>query len=81
MNAVCRSKDGSLIVAGGSSTVNSAVKLLRFPAVSRAIPNLFGGHTNPVLDVCFLADDRQVVSVGGNDASVFVWAVTPIGFR
>lgn len=77
MNAVSRSRDGSLIVAGGSSTVNSAVKLLRFPCVGKAIPSLHGGHTSPVLDVCFLSDDSNVVSVGGNDASVFVWTLIP----
>ena len=77
MNAVSRSRDGSLIIVGGSSTVNSAVKLLRFPCVGKAIPSLHGGHTSPVLDVCFLSDDSNVVSVGGNDASVFVWTLIP----
>lgn len=75
MNAVCRSHNGGLLVAGGSSTVNSAVKLFRYPCVGKAIPSLHGGHTSPVLDVCFLANDKDVVSVGGNDASILVWAV------
>ena len=74
MNAVCRSRDGTLVVAGGSSTVNAAVKLFRFPCVAKAIPSLHGGHTSPVLDATFLADDRDVVSAGGNDSSLFIWS-------
>jgi len=75
MNAACRSHDGSLLVSGGSNTVNSAVKLFRYPCIAKALPALYGGHTSPVLDVTFLADDTEVVSIGGNDATIFVWTV------
>jgi microtubule-associated protein-like 6 len=53
MNCVTRSKDGQLIVAGGSHTVNKAIKLFPFPCLSNAVPSLHGGHTSPVLDVAF----------------------------
>jgi WD40 repeat protein len=75
MNAVCRSKNRSLLVAGGSNTVNNAVKLFRYPCVSKSIPSLHGGHTSPVLDVMFLAEDSDVVTVGGSDSTIFTWSI------
>jgi len=75
MNAVCRSKNKSLLVAGGSNTVNNAVKLFRYPCVSKSIPSLHGGHTSPVLDVMFLAHDSEVVTVGGSDSTIFTWSI------
>ena len=75
MNAVCRSKDKNLLVAGGSNTVNNAVKLFRYPCVGKAIPSMHGGHTCPVLDVIFLAHDSGVVTVGGSDSTIFTWSL------
>ena len=75
MNAVCRSRNGTLCVAGGSSTINNAVKLFRYPCLGRAVPSLHGGHTSPVLDVAFLASDDRVITVGGNDATIFIWSL------
>ena len=75
INAVSRSNDGSLVVAGASNTVNSAVKLFRYPCLEAAVPSMYGGHTSPALDVSFLFNDSEVISVGGNDACVFQWTV------
>ena len=75
MNAVYRSNGGSLLVAGGSNTVNSAVKLFRYPCTSKAIPSLHGGHTSPVLDVAFLANDNEIITIGGSDSTIFCWSL------
>jgi WD40 repeat protein len=42
------------------------------------MPYVYGGHTSPVLDVTFLPDDNKVVSVGGNDATIFEWDVESV---
>ena len=73
--AVNRSKHGDLLVAGGSNTVDGSVKLFRFPCLNDAIPIVYTGHTSPVVDVSFLAADEMVVSIGGNDMSIFLWNV------
>ena len=75
VNAVCRSKNGKLLVAGSSNTVNNAVKLFRYPCISKAVPSLHGGHTSPVLDTTFLACDDQVVTIGGSDSTIFSWSL------
>ena len=86
MNCVTRSRDGQLVVAGGSHTVNKAIKLFTFPCLGNAVPSLHGGHTSPVLDVAFTsgmsnaqnkADAVHVLSAGGNDCCVFVWTIVP----
>lgn len=53
INAVARSKDQSLIVCGGSNTIDSSVKVFRFPTLPTSLPSVYGGHTSPVLDVSF----------------------------
>ena len=94
INCVSRSPDGALLVAGGSHTVNKAIKLFNYPCLAHCSPSLHGGHTSPVLDVAFTrydaskakvkdssGDDRNrahVISVGGNDCCVFVWNVVPM---
>lgn len=62
--AVKRSHSGDMIVTGGSNTCRHAVKLFRFPCLSKAVPRTFGGHTSPVLDVAFSAQDHGVISAG-----------------
>jgi len=52
------------------------VKLFRYPCV---VPNAdckpYGGHSSHVTNVGFSADDRWVVSTGGEDRAVFQWEV------
>lgn len=76
VNAVCRSGNQSMLVAGTSNTVHATVKLFRYPALPGAVPALYGGHTSPVLDVCFLHDDSAVATAGGNDSCIFQFAVS-----
>ena len=56
--------------------MNSSIKLFRFPCVERGTPVLFGGHSSAVTDIAFMASDQQVVSLGGNDGTVFVWSLS-----
>ena len=50
---MARSKDQSLVVCGGSNTIDSSVKLFRYPTLPHSLPHVYGGHTSPVLDVTF----------------------------
>ena len=75
INAVCRSNDSKLLVAGASNTVNGAIKLFNFPTLNNACPALYGGHTSPPIDIVFLVDDKKLISLGGNDTTIFEWEV------
>ena len=75
INAVARSKDKKLLVCGGSNTIDSSVKLYRFPTLPNSVPLVYGGHTSPVLDVTFAHNDDTVLSIGGNDMCIFQWDV------
>ena len=85
INAVARSKNRSLMVCGGSNTIDSSVKLFRFPTLPNSLPNVYGGHTSPVLDVAFGGkydpEESDVVgtdvlfTVGGNDMCIFQWRI------
>jgi WD40 repeat protein len=77
INCLNRSPDGQLIACGGSHIIKSAIKLFQYPAISDAIPSLFGGHTSPVLDMVFTGrnDNITLISAGGNDSCVFLWDV------
>ena len=41
INAVARSKNRSLMVCGGSNTIDSSVKLFRFPTLLNSLPNVY----------------------------------------
>lgn len=41
------------MVCGGSNTIDSPIKLFRFPTSPHSLPNVYRGHTSPVLDVSF----------------------------
>ena len=73
INAVVRSNDGKLLACGGSNTIDGAVKLFAFPVLDSAVPQFYGGHTSPVLDVSFSHSDEYMISAGGNDLCVFQW--------
>ena len=79
VHTVCRSRSRDLVVSGGSSGLagglHNCIKLFRYPCIDRAIPAMYGGHAATVTDVVFMANDNQVVSVGGSDSTVFVWNV------
>lgn len=78
INCVGRSPDGLIVASAGSHTVQSAIKLFQYPAISDAIPSgQAGGHTSPVLDIAFTGPDDYLtlISAGGNDSCIFLWEV------
>jgi microtubule-associated protein-like 6 len=52
----------------------SLVKLFRSPCVvEHASYKAYGGHSSHIPKVRFTPNDKYLISVGGNDKSVFVW--------
>jgi len=51
------------------------VKVFRFPNFEGSSFNSFIGHSSHVTNVRFMARDRYLISIGGNDKSVFQWRV------
>lgn len=50
------------------------VKLFKFPCVvEKAQSHEYAGHSSHVTKVKFSANDRLVVSTGGNDMTVMIW--------
>lgn len=75
VNSVDRSNRRDLIVTGDD---NFKVNLMRFPALKGPNGELterkeYGGHCSHIMGVKFLATDAHVISIGGNDCSIFQW--------
>ncbi len=52
------------------------MKLFRYPCVSKAAkPRTYVGHASHVTNVAFSAEDRFVLSAGGNDKCIIQWRV------
>ena len=52
----------------------SAINLYRFPAdVARSRGKSYAGHSAHVTNLAFSADDKWLISVGGDDRCVFQW--------
>jgi WD40 repeat protein len=77
INCIGRAFNGKILVAAGSNMVRSAIKAFDYPVLSNAMPNQYGGHSSPVLDLAFIDSDRgsRLVSAGGNDSCVFLWDI------
>lgn len=77
VNAVCRSQSQRFLATAEDSGL---VKLFRYPCtVERAQYNEYRGHSSHVTKVKFSADERYVITTGGNDKTVIVWE-TDFGF-
>ncbi|MCQ2820872.1 MAG: WD40 repeat domain-containing protein, partial [archaeon] len=64
--------DSKKVVATGDDF--SLVKLFKCPSViEHAEYNAYGGHSSHIPKVRFTPGDKYLISVGGNDKSVFVW--------
>jgi len=73
VNAVDRAKGGDVIAAADDF---GRVTLRHYPALlPTAIASVSMGHSSHVTNVRFTAGDRHLISVGGNDKSVFQWRV------
>ena len=71
VNTVHRSNNGQLLATGDDF---GKVKLFKYPCVvEKAQSNEFYGHSSHVTKVRFTANDRFVISTGGNDMTVMVW--------
>jgi microtubule-associated protein-like 6 len=67
---VDRTKDGKICVTGDDF---GTVKLFSFPNFKNSAYNKFIGHSSHVTNVRFSYDDSYLISVGGNDKSIFQW--------
>ena len=70
VKACSRSHGGGLLI---SADDRQRIALWRYPAVEGAKCRLFAGHGTMASGVHFSAEDRFVVSVGGDDCSAMVW--------
>ena len=71
VNYTCMSNNKQVIATGDDF---SLVKLFRSPCVvEHASYKAYGGHSSHIPKVRFTPNDRFLISVGGNDKSVFVW--------
>ena len=71
VNYTCRSKNQKIIATGDDF---SLVKLFRCPCVrEHAEYKAYGGHSSHIPKIRFTPNDQYLISVGGNDKSVFVW--------
>lgn len=78
INALCRSQSELYCVAGDDSF---QVNFYTWPALKGAYGQCkkYAGHCSHVLGVRFSATDSHVISVGGNDCSIFQWAHVEAG--
>ena len=71
VNYTCRSNNQKVIATGDDL---SMIKLFACPSVVEQAPfKSYGGHSSQVTKIRFTPDDNFLISVGGNDKSVFVW--------
>ena len=71
VNSVDRSRNGQLMATGDDFGM---VKLFKYPCViEKAENHEYSGHSSHVTKVKFSANDRFVVSTGGNDMTVMIW--------
>ena len=71
VNYTCRSNNKKIIATGDDL---SLVKLFRCPSdVEHSNFKAYGGHSSSISKVRFTQNDQYLISVGGNDKSVFIW--------
>jgi WD40 repeat protein len=76
VNSLCLSHDGKYVVTADDF---GSVKLFNAPCVVEDAPCFeYSGHSSHVMGARFLRNDKYVVSVGGNDCTIFIWRTEPI---
>lgn len=70
INSVDRTKDGTILATGDDFGM---IKLFRFPNFKKSSYNKFNGHSSHVTNVRFTVHDDFLISIGGNDKSIFQW--------
>ena len=73
INSVDRSKSKKLLATADDF---GKIKLFNYPAVTPgSMSSAYGGHSSHVTNLRWTNDDAQIISIGGNDKSVFQWYV------
>lgn len=71
VNSTCRSNSRQVLATADDFGL---VKLFKYPCVvENASYNQYMGHSSHVTRVRFSANDKFVVSTGGNDKTVLIW--------
>ncbi|KAG3029619.1 Echinoderm microtubule-associated protein-like 6 [Phytophthora cactorum] len=71
INAVCASSSRTVLASGDDS---GNVKFFRYPCIPKGSKFIVRrGHSSHVANVRFSFDDKYLISVGGNDRSIFQW--------
>ena len=71
VNYTCRSGSYKVLATGDDF---SKVKLFKCPCVvEHAEYKAYGGHSSHIPKIRFTPNDKYLISVGGNDKSVFIW--------
>ncbi|KAG1711816.1 hypothetical protein DVH05_009058 [Phytophthora capsici] len=71
INAVCASSSRTILASGDDS---GNVKFFRYPCIPKGSKFIAcKGHSSHVVNVRFSFDDKYLISVGGNDRSIFQW--------
>jgi WD40 repeat protein len=72
VNSVCRSKNQKLMAIGDDF---NNVKLFNYPSTSNySGSKRFLGHSSLITKVKFMLEDNCLVSIGGQDRAIIVWA-------
>lgn len=72
VNSVDRCKKSGVIATGDDF---GKVNLFRYPCLKESANLKFVGHSSHVTCVKFSADSTRLISIGGNDKSIFQWRV------
>lgn len=73
IDSCCRSPNGKLLVTGDDF---GSVKLFRYPCLSKDHKyKEYKGHSSHVTNISFTRTQNYVISVGGNDKSIFQFKV------
>ncbi|MGL4948732.1 MAG: WD40 repeat domain-containing protein, partial [Mycoplasma sp.] len=71
VNYTCLSNNKKVVATGDDF---SLIKLFKSPSlVEHAQYKAYGGHSSHIPKVRFTPNDKYLISVGGNDKSVFIW--------
>ncbi|KAE9018391.1 Echinoderm microtubule-associated protein-like 6 [Phytophthora fragariae] len=74
INAVCASSSRTILASGDDS---GNVKFFRYPCIPKGSKFIAcRGHASHVANVRCSFDDKYLISVGGNDRSIFQWKLT-----
>jgi len=73
INAVGRSHSSEWVATADD---NGSVKVFRYPVLQGTPFREYFGHSSHVTNVKFSANDKYIISAGGNDRSLFHWKCT-----